>query len=348
MTYFVQTGVVKDGIPALNQPQWVGADHPEDLWFLEDESRVIGFRVRDMPYAVPHSLLWYHEIANVTLETSGAPLDLAITYCPLTGSSTVFDRAAVGGAEFGVSGLLYKNNLVMYDRRGSESFWPQMSATAECGAALGAKLRFYPSVEMTWRAWRTRHPDTRVLGSPVGNRGPYDIYPYGDYEFLEAGFAFPMPSLDGRRPPKERVLGVIGADGSATAFPFGSLSTLAAHDAVEWTRGAGQGRAVVFWDRAALSARAYLAVLGADTLSFEGGADGITDEATGSRWDVEGVAVAGPLAGARLEPLDDAMVAFWGAWYAFYPGTELWGPGKPPPPQAVGERIAMTGTLSPG
>jgi hypothetical protein len=188
---------------------------------------------------------------------------------------------------------------------------------------------------MTWLAWRTRHPDTRVLGSPVGSRGPYDLYPYGDYEYLEAGFTFPMPSLDGRRPPKERVLGVIDADGNATAFPFGALDRLAPHHAVELSLAVGQGPAVVFWDRSATAAGAYRAVLDGDTLSFDGGPGGITDEATGSVWTVEGVAVSGPLAGARLEPVGEAMVAFWGAWYAFYPAAELWGPAKPPPPTAA-------------
>ena len=45
-------------------------------------------------------------------------LGLAVTYCPLTGSSMVFRREVVNGVEFGVSGLLFKNNLVMYDRTG--------------------------------------------------------------------------------------------------------------------------------------------------------------------------------------------------------------------------------------
>ena len=82
------------------------------------------------PYAVPLNVLRYHEIVNATFETDGGLLDLAVTHCPLTGSSMVFDRAAAGGAEFGVSGILYQSNLVMYDRNTSESLWPQMVAGA--------------------------------------------------------------------------------------------------------------------------------------------------------------------------------------------------------------------------
>ena len=76
---------------------------------------------------------------------------------------------------------------------------------------------------MTWAGWRSLYPQTRVLGSPVGDRGPYDGYPYGDYEALNTGFSFPMPQLDTRRPLKERVLGVLAADGGAMAFPFGVI-----------------------------------------------------------------------------------------------------------------------------
>ena len=327
--FLIATAVVKDGIPALNQQEWVGADHPSDVWFLEDDSRVVGITVDGAAYAVPHNLLWFHEIANVTVGSEMGPLDLAITFCPLTGSSMVFDRAAVGGAEFGVSGLLYKSNLIMYDRRTQESLWPQMSSSAECGSALGTRLSHYPSIEMTWGGWRSLHPDTRVLGSPVGTRGPYDLYPYGDYEQPYTGYTFPMPSLDTRVPPKERVLGIVETGGGTTAFPFGTLATLAPFDAVDWPVGPGRTPGVVLWDKSRESAMAYHAVVAGETLTFVGGEDGIIDSETGSEWTVDGLALSGPLAGTRLEPVRDAIVAFWGAWYAFHPGTDIWGPSKP-------------------
>jgi len=78
---------------------------------------------------------------------------------------------------------------------------------------------------------------------------------------------------------------------------------------------------------------AYVPVAGGDTLAFVGGSEGITDVGTGSEWSVDGLAVAGPLEGTRLAPVRDAIVSFWGAWNAFHPGTELWGPSKPAIPQ---------------
>ena len=95
---------------------------------------MIGVEVDGEYIAVPHNILWWHEIANFD------ELGLAVTYCPLTGSSIAFHRSGVDGAQFGVSGLLYKNNLVMYDRTavdGEDSLWPQMLAGGFCGPAEG-------------------------------------------------------------------------------------------------------------------------------------------------------------------------------------------------------------------
>ena len=51
---------------------------------------------------------------------------------------------------------------------------------------------------------------------------------------------------------------------------------------------------------------------------------GFADVETGSEWTVEGVSVSGDLAGARLVSIDKTYTAFWGAWAAFHPGTQLW------------------------
>lgn len=50
-----------------------------------------------------------------------------------------------------------------------------------------------------------------------------------------------------------------------------------------------------------------------------------TDAETGSRWDVAGRAVAGPLQGKRLAPLPHFNGAFWFSWALFRPGTSIFG-----------------------
>ena len=103
------SGAAKDAIPALTDPRLVPVGDPETDYLLGTD-RVIGLEIAGEYIAVPHNILWWHEIANFN------EVSLAVTYCPLTGSSMVFDRRAAEGAELGVSGLLFKNNLVMYVR----------------------------------------------------------------------------------------------------------------------------------------------------------------------------------------------------------------------------------------
>ena len=311
----VDGGVPKDGIPALTDPSLVGPE-ADEASYLADTSRVIGLLGGDAPLAVPHNILWSHEIVNLTW----GDRPLAVTYCPLTGSSLAFDRSAVDGAEFGVSGLLLDNNLVMYDRRNDESLWPQMNRAATCGTAEGTGLEMVPVVEMRWSRWKALHPDTRVISSETGHNFSYgqNSYPYGDYEQKNNDrLLFDRTPIDDRRPPKERILGIpAGADGGL-ALPFGILNNGAPARVVEVT--VGGRNVVVFWSR---SARAAMAFEVPAAFAVENGE--IVDRETGSVWTVEGRAVEGPRRGEQLTPVRQAYVAFWFAWAVFHPETAIW------------------------
>ena len=81
---------------------------------------------------------------------------------------------------------------------------------------------------------------------------------------------------------------------------------------------------VVFWDTEAKGAMAFRPFLGGERLTFQATESGIFDTATKSKWSVDGRAIAGSLEVSQLEAVPEAYVAFWGAWAAFHPGTELW------------------------
>jgi hypothetical protein len=182
---------------------------------------VIGLEINGEFVAVPHNILWWHEIANFD------EFGLAVTYCPLTGSSMVFDRAGANGAEFGTSGFLFNNNLVMFDRTavdGEDSLWPQMRAGSFCGPSEGKRLKLFPHVEIEWEDWLALHPDTRVVSSETGFPRDYTLYPYGIYEREDNDQTLAdIKIVDDRRPVKERVLGIPFNDGGGIAFPFGAL-----------------------------------------------------------------------------------------------------------------------------
>ena len=316
-------GSIRDAIPALTNPEMASVDSPGTLTWTSDD-RVVGFVLDGQAFAIPLNIFWHHEIVNFDHQGHA----VAITHCPLTGSSLGFDRRPYGSVEFGVSGFLFENNLVMYDRIGaSESLWPQMVRGARCGSKDGSSLDAVPVVEMTWRGWRDLYPQTLVVTTNTGwdreyasSGNPYSIYQSEDNPDL----LFPLSEgLDGRRPPKERGLGVPVGNGGVV-FPFGILEQEGDLAAIHEM--AGPDEFVLFWDRWYQAAMAYTPSIDGQALTFQVVGDQILDVETGSEWLVTGMAVSGPHAGRKLEPVAEAFVAFWFAWPAFLPDVEIWSP----------------------
>jgi hypothetical protein len=310
----------KDWIPAVSNPELVG---PFDAAasFMRDADRIVGLVIDGQAYAIPLNVLWWHEIVN--LDVGGR--SLAVTHCPLTGTSLVFDREPLGGVEFGVSGLLYQNNLMMYDRTSGESLWPQMLRGARCGVSTGTELESVAALEMQWWRWLTIHPDSRVLGDGTGHVRDYTEYPYGDYaEPRNNRTLFPRSVNDDRLLPKELVLGVPDADRDEVwAVPFDRLDDLGATAAVHPST--DSPHLVVLWDGLGKSAMAFDTHLDSgEQLRFRVENDRIFDDLTDSIWRFDGLALAGPLAGTQLEPIAEAYVAFWFAWVDFHPETRVW------------------------
>jgi uncharacterized protein DUF3179 len=315
----ILSGQRKDGIPALTNPElaFVGEEGTE---YLREDDRVIGIVLDGQPIAIPLNIMWWHEIVNL----DGTEADIAVSHCPLTGSSLAFDRGTINGADFGVSGLLFQTNMVLYDRTGSgESLWPQMLRGARCGPKDGTVLPMFSIVEVTWSGWQKLHRDTKVVTSNTEYTRNYQSYPYGLYDRPSNNdLLFPIQqTIDSRREPKERVLGVPDGTGGV-AYPFGSLDELGEVAVVEGSTSTDDF--VVLWEREVEGAMAFRPRLdgGPVTLSVVDGK--ITDAETGSEWRMDGVAISGPLIGRSLEPIEDAFVAFWFAWPAFYPDLELW------------------------
>jgi hypothetical protein len=310
-------GPGRDGIPALTTPEL--APGP-DASFMDDGDRVLGVEINGEARAYPLFILWFHEIVNDTL--GGKPI--VVSYCPLTGSGIVFDAEIDGEIKnFGVSGLLFENNLIMFDRQ-TESLWNQMLLGANCGPERGTELTRMPVVETTWDHWSSTHESTTVLTTNTGFGISYGIYPYGNYDDPDNETTlFPSSEWSSARAPKELVLGVHeGAD--AKAYPLDDLRLLGPAVAVNDTVG---GRAIlVFYERNPQTARAFDRLVDGETLTFtvsDRVTPTITDEETGSSWDTNGEAWAGPLTGKRLAALADAYTVFWFAWSVYYPQTRL-------------------------
>lgn len=203
-----------DGIPSLTDPQFVSA---EDATFLKPRDQVIGIYLEGQAKAYPLSILNYHEAVNDHI--GGIPI--AVTYCPLCDSSVVYDRRIKGQEmEFGISGLLYNSNALLYDRNktGEKSLWSQLKKEAVSGPAAGTSLKLLPLDVTTWADWSTRHPRTLVLSVETGHDRDYTDAPYELY-FQHPDLMFPAKPLDKRLPAKTRILGVWNASQSR-AYPL--------------------------------------------------------------------------------------------------------------------------------
>lgn len=80
---------------------------------------------------------------------------------------------------FGVSGLLYRRNLLMYDHE-TKSLWSQLATQAVTGPLAGASLPILPAEHTTWEDWKARHPQTSVLSFNTGYFRDYNQDPYRD------------------------------------------------------------------------------------------------------------------------------------------------------------------------
>ena len=306
-----------DGIPALTEPALVSADAAGHML---DEDRVLGVVVDGEARAYPHNILWSHEIVNDRFGDRW----VTVSFCPLTGSGLAIDATVQGRrVDFGVSGLLFANNLVLYDRESEGLFGPQLSVDARCDAFAGATPELLPVQEMSWIRWKELHPHTRVVSDATGYDRNYRRYPYGEYDQIgNDDLLFPMET-DRTRPMKERVLGVRVGPTGGVAFPFGELERMGPRAALN--RQIASADVTVFYEMAGGgTAVAYNARLEGSRLTFETTDTGWRDTETGTTWDLSGRAVEGPLAPARLEPMAEAYVAFWFAWRHFQPDAEVW------------------------
>lgn len=230
----------------------------------------------------------------------------------------VYTRTVNGSElDFGVSGKLYKDALVMFDRQ-TQSLWTQVDGSVLRGALQGARLQPVPAVQTTWAEWKRLHPDTLVLKK---NREVQDTR-YADYHSdpRQMGIA-DTQNPDSRLPGKSLVVTVRRGE-DALAIPLKALKRRFLHQ----TTVDGQPLALVF-NRQGKTVRAFDRRVHGRTLSFTPLRHGkhllLRDQETATLWSgLTGKALEGELAGQQLPPVAH-MVNYWFAWVAYNPQTRL-------------------------
>ena len=318
-------GPPRDGIPPIDRPRFETVDQAKS--WLKPKEPVIHVAIGSDVRAYPLQILTWHEIVND--EVGDVPV--AITFCPLCNTAIAFDRRLDGRTlDFGTSGNLRHSDLVMWDRQ-TESWWQQITGDAIVGELTGRQLQMLPVTIVSWEAFARQFPNGRVLSRDTGFDRSYGDNPYVGYDQVDNPPFLFEGELDGRLPPKERVV-TVSLGGENVAVPF---STLAARRVISDTI-SGQP-VVVFWQGGTASALDQAEIAGSRDvgasgvykpevdgrgLTFSWEDDAFVDRETGSRWSVLGQAIAGPLQGKQLTSVVHAD-HFWFAWAAFKPATRV-------------------------
>lgn len=262
-------GPRRDAIRSVDAPSFV--ELPEATWVAR-ETEVLGVVVGETARAYPVRMLDYHQIVNDVI----GDMPIAVTYDPLAGTPLVYSRRVAGKTlTFGVSGLLYNHNFLMYDRE-TESLWSQFLGRAIAGPLAGQHLERLRVRQETAGAWIARVGETRFMRHPDPEHIHYQISPYTTY-WIQDRILFPVQARDERFHAKELVLGVV-VDGKPRAY-LGSIVTREGGKLDE--RIAGKRVQVRY--------------------STENGT---------FDWDVD--------------PGVEVVEAYWLAWKAFHPDTEIW------------------------
>lgn len=346
----------RDCIPSIDRPEF--ETPPEAKNWLAPTDLVVSVSYNGVTKAYPVKILNWHEIVND--DFNGEPL--AVTFCPLCNSALVFRRPIVDGKilEFGVSGRLYKSDLVMYDRQ-TASFWSQIEGRAIIGPLAGTRLEYVPTEMMPWQKFQERHSVAWVLARPtiytaVGGqpgqprpshpeeseeptaswRGQaskpqiidpsgavlsqaflrhYDVDPYSWYKTDDAN-TFGTPFADMRLSAKTTIWG-LELNGVAKAYlPEAVVQWGVLNDEL------GGEPILVLWDSEREMIKFFSRRLGEHALRFNYRDGQIMDTETQSMWSADGEALSGSLQGTKLRRLS-GIPAFWFAWLAFHPQTEL-------------------------
>lgn len=309
-------GAKLDGIPALEDPPHIPASEARSL---SDDEKVFGVSAGGEHRAYPLRYLSWHEMVNDVLGSE----PVTVSFCTLCNSGIAYSGRTPSGERrtFGTSGLLYRSNKLMYDRK-TFTLWSNLTGEPVVGslAREPVPLAVLPVVVTGWGAWRAAHPSTTVvkLDDSQGRRWNYAYVP-GAADRNRAGVSFPIWQKSSALEPKTEVY-ALREGNRAKAYPIDRiLAERVVNDRL------GETDVVLIGDSESGAVRSYRRNGRKFTLG-EGRA--LRDE-SGRRWQITEEALVAEPAGdgtsLRLERLP-GHVSLWFAWFGFFPQTEVYGP----------------------
>ena len=179
-------------------------------FFAEDEM-VFAYHHNGITKLYPVHVLGGHEISNDSIGDHY----YSVTYCPITASALTWNREINGSInEFGVSGKLYRNNLVPYDRK-TGSHWTQMGSKCVNGDFIGAEAKNHLLLETRLSTIKKAFPDALLLDHQHCVGGVCT-----DHKFTIADNEDPEEGEGSVLPPDAKYYGVV-KDQSLLLFELG-------------------------------------------------------------------------------------------------------------------------------
>ena len=217
----VSGGVGKNGIPSLISPKFIDIDSKNSL-NISDETLGVVYEGESTIRFYPYNILVWHEIINDNVDGK----NIAITFCPLCASSIGYNRDLNGEVlSFGVSGLLYESNLLMYDNK-TETLWSQIEGRGVLGDFAGEVLEIVQVQTMEYKKFKKLkgNKNLEVLSDDTGFKRDYSVYPYGKYNENEDLY-FSVTYKDKRLPLKEIMYAITTDSLIPVSFVFEKLRT---------------------------------------------------------------------------------------------------------------------------
>lgn len=309
-------GPGKDGIPSIDNPKFILANEAN---FLNDDDLVIGIVKNNETRTVrayPHIILDWHEIIN---DAIGSEF-VTINYCPLTGTAFGWESATNGlKTTFGVSGLLYNANLILYDRS-TESNWSQLKLQCVNGSLIGKKPKLVNIIETNWKTWKTLYPNTEVLSLNTGFSRNYGTYPYGPYKTSQNLFLFQPSFFNNALPNKERVYTIISRN-KAKVYQFSNFK----NGKVIKNTFSGKDFLIVGNENIISSFELSPNQINLDFEYDFSNSEIFFKDNEGNKWSIFGEAIEGPRAGEKLLEAR-SVIGYWFAIAVFYPNPEIYTP----------------------
>ncbi len=328
--------VVKDALPTLDFPNFINKSDKK-FNFYEYEP-VIAICYNGEAKAYPLSLLTMYELSNDSVGLE----QVMITYCPMCNAAMVFNRKIQKDdknylLQFGISGLLMHNDMIMYDKQ-TNTWWEQLMGEAIVGELAGAELKMMRALIISVKDYFDRYPNGKILSpegiSIIDKKSGHHLFHHLNHDNNNMDTTYFLPEkVDPRLPPLERVLDIHVAD-HIMIYPF---SIIAKKEVINEIF--DKMPFVIFYHKDMVSvldeddfakskkigsATAFRSDLDGVNYTFHKKGNYFIDNQTGSVWDITGYCREGTLKDKQLMFLPHSN-HFAFAYLAFFPEAEIYG-----------------------